>query len=128
MKFEVFNRSEERTGLIFKKPVYIASAHIVFSEDELAALAEMAKGKDWRMAELGKITYSDKMSQMATVELVYAWAKKDGKFKRGIRTDSPEFREGQIDQVQTIAENLKPILDAHFAARNVSDEDVSIEI
>ncbi len=88
----------------------------------------MAKTKEWRFYELGKIQLTATISKQVSMEMFFNWAKKTKCFNKGIRTHLPEDRELQISEVRDVASTLKQVLEARFSALSVSDEDVLEEI
>ena len=128
MQFEVIDKREERSGLIIKKPVYLACTRIHLTDEEYDALQSMAGSKEWKMYPLGEMQITDKIRREVSMEMFYGWAKKTKTFEKGIRTALPEGRELQISEVQDIASTLKQVLEARLTALNASDEDVTIEI
>lgn len=128
MQFEVTDKREEREGLIFKKPVYLARANIHLNDEEFEALQSMAKAKEWREYPLGEIQVTPKIRQTVTMSMCLAWAKKTKTFSKGIRTQLPEERELQASEVREVAGNLKQVLEARLSALNASDEDVLEEL
>lgn len=128
MQFEVTNKHEDREGLIFKKPVYLAQANIHLNDEEFEALQSMAKTKEWGEYPLGEIQVTPKHRQTVTMSMCLAWAKKTKTFSKNIRTPLPEDRELQVSEVREVAGNLKQVLEARLSAMNTSDEDVLEEI
>ena len=128
MQFEVTDKREEREGIIFKKPVYLARANIHLNDEEFDALQSMAKSKEWREYPIGEIQVTPKIRQTVTMSMCLAWAKKTKTFSKGIRTQLPEERELQVSEVREVAGNLKQVLQARLSALSASDEDVLEEI
>jgi len=128
MQFEVTDKCEEREGIIFKKPVYLARANIHLNDEEFDALQSMAKSKEWREYPIGEIQVTPKIRQTVTMSMCLAWAKKTKTFSKGIRTQLPEERELQVSEVREVAGNLKQVLQARLSALSASDEDVLEEI
>lgn len=128
MKFEVVGKREERTGMIIKKPVYLAECLIHLTDEEFDALKDMAPTKQWKMYPLGEITIGDRHRTEVSMEMFYSWAKKTKVFSYKIRTALPEERELQISEVMELASTAKQVLQARISALNTSDEDMAIEI
>lgn len=128
MQFEVTNKHEERTGLIVKKPIYLARVSIHLTDDEFDALQSMAKTPDWKLYPLGEITVGQKFRQEVTMEMFYSWAKKTKTFANNVRTTLPEDRELQIVEMQELASTLKQVLEARLSALQATDDDIAIEI
>lgn len=128
MRFEVTGKREERTGFIFKKPIYLASTEIHLTDDEFQALKSMSKTKQWRMYPLGEVTVNDQIRQEFTMDVAFSRAKKTKIITKNIRTALPEERERQILEMKDVASNLKQVLEARLASLEASDDDFSIEI
>lgn len=128
MKLEVTGKREEKTGFVFKKPIYLARAEIHLTDEEFEALKSMVTSKQWKMYPLGEMTLTDKIRREVSMDMLYTWAKKTKTFSKGIRTPLPEEREMQIVEVREIASTLKQVLEARLSAMNSSDDDVAIEI
>lgn len=128
MRFEVTDKREERSGMIIKKPVYLAQAAIHLTDEEFDALKSMASAKEWKMYPLGEIAITDNHRREVSMEMFFGWAKKTKVFDKGIRTALPEERELQISEMKELASTLKQVLEARLSALQTSDEDVAIEI
>ena len=128
MRFEVTDKREEKTGFLFKKPIYLARVALHLSEEEFEALKSMASQKDWQMYPLGEMNITKKHRREVTVEMAFSWAKKTRIFSKAIRTPLPEDRELQIDEFKEIGANLKQVIEARVNALSASDEDVVVEL
>ncbi len=128
MRFEVTDKREERRGLVFKKPYYLARATIHLTDEEFEALNSMATSKEWKMYPLGDVPLGDKHRREVTMEMFFSWAKKTGTFEIGIGSALPEERELGITEVKGVATTLKQVLEARLSALSTSDEDVAVEI
>ena len=128
MQFEVTNKREEREGLIFKKPVYLARTHIHLSDEEHEVLQNMGKDREWAEYPLGEFQMTPKHRRPFSMSMAQSWSKKTKSIELGIRTGLPEDREMQIREARDIATNLKQVLAARLSALNSSDEDVLEEL
>lgn len=129
MKFEVFNKREEREGLVFKKPVYCATTRIELTDEEFEALASMAKSKEWKMYPVGNYPVNETRSVEMRLEVFYAWCKKEqGVLEMGVRTNTPEHRKLMIEEVKEVASTVKNVLTARLDAMQGSDDDESVEL
>lgn len=128
MRFEVTDKREERSGMIIKKPVYLARISIHLTDEEFDALKSMAGAKEWKMYPLGEIAIGEKHRREVSMDMFYTWAKKTKTFETSVRTTLPEERELQISEVKEVASTLKQVLEARLSALQTSDEDVAIEI
>lgn len=128
MRFEVTDKREERTGLVFKKPVYLARTEIHLTDDEFDALKSMATSKEWKLYPLGEMTITDNHRREVPMEMFYSWAKRTKTFSKNIRTSLPEGREMQITEAKEVASTLKQVLEARLSALQTTDDDIAIEI
>ena len=129
MKFEVFNKREEREGMLRKKTVYCARTRIELTDEEFEALASMAKSKEWKLYPLGEYPLTTTQSIDAYLETFYSWTKKQkGVLEHGIRASTPEHRNLMISERKEIAITVKNVIAARLDAMQSTDDDESEEL
>ncbi|MBZ0130802.1 MAG: hypothetical protein K8F59_17025 [Rhodobacteraceae bacterium] len=129
MKFEVRNKREQREGLVFKSTVYYCNVRIELTDDELEALAALAKTRDWKDVPIGQIKINETHDSTVTVASFYGTCKKGkGVWERGIRALSPEDSVLQIEAIKDIAKLAKEAISNRQFALNATMEETSEEI
>ena len=130
MKFEVTDKREQREGLISKKTVYYCSARCELTDEEFAAIEEMAGIEEWAEQEIGLILSDGKHRITQTIRSWYDLhlKKTHGVWENGIRAKSMEEREFKISDMQDTARRAKELIEARMAFVANANDDVSIEI
>ena len=133
MRFEVTNRQENKVGLIRKTTEYTCDVNLDFTDEEMEALADLAKDKSVA-GELidNTVTLYDVKIPTAferTIEDIFKDAKKNGGvYNVKVRMANIEDREITCEELKGMAKTLKRRIEIRQSIKEIGSSDTSEEI